>query len=224
MNVNEALKLYLVMGSTNCPRPATDIVKEAIEGGITLFQYREKGEGCLKGDARHALATDLMNLCHGAGIPFIVNDDVQLALDVDADGVHIGQDDGSIEEVRRRIGSKWLGVSTHNVEEARLAVQAGADYIGVGPMFMTKTKADIQEVQGPSVIRMIRDYGIDIPIVGIGGIDVSNMHEVMVAGADGVAVISAISQAENPRASAHAFKTRLRSSKQTCTKHTINHS
>lgn len=224
MNVNEALKLYLVMGSTNCSRSATDILKEAIDGGITLFQYREKGEGCLKGDAKRALAIDLKNICHGAGIPFIVNDDVQLALDVDADGVHIGQDDDSIEEVRRRIGSKWLGFSTHHVDEARYAVQAGADYIGVGPMFMTLTKADIQEVQGPSVIRMIRDHGIDIPIVGIGGINVSNMHEVMVAGADGVAVISAISQAEDPRASAQAFNERLRSSKQTCTKHTINHS
>ncbi len=206
MNLKEALRLYFVMGSANCSgRDPRNVLKESIEGGVSFFQFREKGDGCLVGDERHALALDLKTICHENGVPFIVNDDVELSLDVDADGVHIGQEDGSVEEVRRLIGDKILGVSTHNVEEARAAVRVGADYIGVGPMFMTKTKADIEEVRGPVVIRSIREAGYEVPLVGIGGIQVANAHEVMEAGADGVAVISGISEAESPCVAAKQF-------------------
>ncbi|MGM7703401.1 thiamine phosphate synthase [Pseudalkalibacillus sp. Hm43] len=206
MNLKEALRLYFVMGSANCNgRDPRNVLKEAIDGGVTFFQFREKGNGCLAGDAKRELALDLKAICHASGVPFIVNDDVELALDVDADGVHIGQEDGSVEEVRRLIGDKLLGVSTHNVEEAEAAVRAGADYIGVGPMFMTKTKDDIEEVRGPVVIQSIREAGHEVPLVGIGGIQASNAHEVMEAGADGVAVISGISGAESPLDAAKQF-------------------
>lgn len=224
MNLKDALQLYFVMGSTNCGWNPRAVLKEAIEGGVTFFQFREKGEGCLSGQTKRELALDLKEICHAADVPFIVNDDVELALDVDADGVHIGQEDGAIEKVRRKIGNKILGISTHNLEEAEFALEAGADYIGVGPMFMTTTKEDIQEVQGPRVIRSIREHGFEIPLVGIGGINTSNAHEVIEAGADGVAVISGISGSENPLEAARQFNAILCSSKQTCTNHKIKHS
>ncbi|WP_349409421.1 thiamine phosphate synthase [Pseudalkalibacillus sp. SCS-8] len=223
-NVKKAMKLYLVMGSLNCERDPREVLKEAIEGGVTLFQFREKGSGCLSGAAKRELALDLKAICHASGIPFIVNDDVALALELDADGVHIGQEDGSIEEIRHRVGDKILGVSTHDVVEAEAAVRAGADYIGVGPMFMTKTKTDIQEVRGPIVIEEICRGGLEVPLVGIGGINTSNVEQVMEAGADGVAVISAISQADNPRERAQQFFNIVKRSKQMYPSHKINHS
>ncbi|MGE5702377.1 MAG: thiamine phosphate synthase [Clostridia bacterium] len=201
------LPLYLVMGSNNCGnmRPE-EVLREAIIGGITLFQFREKGTGALMGSAKKQLATQLLTICRKHGIPFIVNDDIELMLELDADGIHIGQEDASASSVRQRIGSKILGVSAHNLEEARMAVANGADYLGVGPMYMTYTKRDIREVQGPSVIREMRESGMTCPIVGIGGISVENAADVIRAGADGVAVISAISQAASPREATQALR------------------
>ncbi|MGP4079866.1 thiamine phosphate synthase [Pseudalkalibacillus sp. R45] len=205
MNLRELLKLYFIMGSPNCNRDPRDVLRGAIDGGVTLFQFREKGEGALTGDAKREFAMELHEICRKAGVPFIVNDDVALALEIGADGVHVGQEDETIEVVRKKIGSKILGVSAHDVEEARDAVVKGADYIGVGPMFATKTKADAREVRGPEMIERIREAGITLPIVGIGGIQASNAGEVMSAGADGVSVISAISQAEDPKRAAREF-------------------
>ncbi|WP_221568496.1 thiamine phosphate synthase [Alkalihalobacillus sp. TS-13] len=205
MNLRELLKLYFIMGSPNCDQDPRDVLRGAIGGGVTLFQFREKGDGALIGDAKREFAMELHEICREEGIPFIVNDDVALALELGADGVHVGQEDESIEVVREKIDSKILGVSAHDVEEAREAVEKGADYIGVGPMFATKTKADAREVRGPEMIERIREAGITLPIVGIGGIQASNASEVTAAGADGVSVISAISQAEDPKRAARDF-------------------
>ncbi|MFD1738006.1 thiamine phosphate synthase [Bacillus salitolerans] len=128
-------------------------------------------------------------------MPFILNDDIDLALEIDADGIHIGQEDESTMSARERIGDKILGVSAHNVEEAHAAVKAGADYLGVGPMYETSTKTDIREVQGPEVIELIREAGVILPIVGIGGISQGKVEAVIKAGPDGEDVISAISNA-----------------------------
>ncbi|MBW7456624.1 thiamine phosphate synthase, partial [Paenibacillus sepulcri] len=183
--------------SVNTGGNPVEVLQAAIRGGVTMFQLREKGTGCLTGQAKLELARQLRLICRESGIPFIVNDDVELALSLDADGLHIGQEDGEVPWIRSRLGSKLLGVSAHNVEEARLALEQGADYLGVGPMYPTSTKLDAREVQGPQMIRQIRDAGITAPLVGIGGIGIANAAPVLQAGADGIAVISAVSQAAN---------------------------
>jgi thiamine-phosphate pyrophosphorylase len=188
-----ALKVYFIVGSNNCIKNPIQVVEEAIEGGITIFQFREKGKDALKGHEKYQLAKELQTVCKAKGIPFIVNDDIELALELDADGIHIGQEDEPVKNIRKKIGDKILGVSAHSLEEAHIAIENGADYLGLGPIFPTKTKDDAKEVRGTTLIEMLRTNGLTIPIVGIGGITVENARTVVNAGADGVAVISAIS-------------------------------
>ncbi|MFZ4454487.1 thiamine phosphate synthase [Salibacterium aidingense] len=192
----QSLRLYFIMGSTNTNKDPETVLKEAVQGGITCFQFREKGEGARTGEEKKRLAVQLQKLCHKSGIPFIVNDDVDLALDIQADGIHVGQKDVPLAEVKKRCpGTMIIGVSAKTREEAEKAVQDGADYLGVGPMFGTTTKEDAEAPIGPQAIRHLRQEGITIPMVGIGGIDEINAGEVIEAGADGVSVISAISRA-----------------------------
>ena len=132
------------MGTQNCIKKPYEVLIEAIAGGITCFQFREKGQGSLSGKEKFALAEEFQLICHNAQIPFIVNDDIDLALALNADGVHIGQEDEIVTRVRERIGNKILGVSVHNLEEATVAIQAGADYFGVGPIFPTQVKSGCQ--------------------------------------------------------------------------------
>ncbi|WP_339276160.1 thiamine phosphate synthase [Paenibacillus sp. FSL W8-0426] len=201
--VRRAMRLYLVMGSVNATHDPVEVLRQAIAGGITLFQFREKGTGALTGTARIALAERLREVCGQHSIPFIVNDDLELAVALQADGVHVGQDDADAALVRARIGpGRMLGVSAHSVTEARRAVQAGADYLGVGPMYPTRSKADAHAVLGPAGIAELRAAGIAVPLVGIGGIAADTAADVMAAGADGVAVISAVAGAADVRAAA----------------------
>lgn len=187
------LRLYLVIGSVNClAADPLHVVREALAGGVTMVQFREKGAGALTGDARIQLALQLQKLCREAGVPFIINDDVELALQIEADGVHIGQEDAEAGWVRSRIGQRILGVSAHRIEEAELAVQQGADYLGLGPIYLTSSKADAHVVHGLGIISELRGSGIQLPLVGIGGITLERAGEVMSAGADGIAVISAV--------------------------------
>lgn len=202
-----ALRLYLVMGSVNCRQSPLQVLEAAIAGGITCFQYREKGHNALSGQARHMLGKQLRTCCRKYSIPFIVNDDVQLALALEADGLHIGQEDGSPQAVRAQIGHQmWLGVSAHNLAEAQAAAEAGADYIGVGPIYPTASKDDAQPVVGPARIRELRAALPHMPIVGIGGIGPESAGAVIAAGADGVALISAISLADSPAAAAQDLR------------------
>lgn len=191
------LSVYFIMGSPNCRQEPVQVLKEAIAGGITFFQYREKGKSALTGDKKYALAEELQFYCRKANVPFIVNDDIELAILLNADGVHIGQEDGPLEETRERMGDKILGVSVHNGEEARIAIAAGADYFGVGPIFPTVTKNDANPVQGLSILGRLRSEGFSLPIVAIGGISTQNAASVIEAGADGISVISAICLAED---------------------------
>lgn len=197
--MRQHLRMYLVLGSANCTAEPDWVVREAIAGGATMVQFREKGRGALTGEPMIQLARRIQNPCRHAGVPFIVNDDVELALKLNADGVHIGQDDESAASVRERIGNRILGVSAHTIEEARRAILHGADYIGVGPIYPTTSKEDAKPVQGPALLRALRAAGIDMPIVGIGGITAARAEEVIGAGADGVAVISAVTAAESVR-------------------------
>ncbi|WP_025718335.1 thiamine phosphate synthase [Paenibacillus sp. 1-18] len=203
------LQVYLVLGSVNCLAEPGRIVQEALAGGTTMVQFREKGRGALTGAPRIELARWLQEQCRRAGVPFIVNDDVELALELDADGVHIGQDDESADSVRERIGNRILGVSAHTIEEARRAILQGADYLGVGPIYPTLSKDDAHAVQGPVILYELRKAGIDVPIVGIGGITADRVEEVIRAGADGVAVISAVTQAERIQAAAEKLKKKV---------------
>lgn len=195
--MSKLLQVYFIMGSNNCQEDPLQVMKEALDGGVTLFQFREKGEGALKGEERLQFAKKLQILCKEYGVPFIVNDDVELAVELDADGVHVGQDDEGITVVREKMGDKIVGVSAHTIEEARFALENGADYLGVGPIFPTNTKKDTKAVQGTNGLRHFRDEGIKVPIVGIGGITIENAASVIEAGADGVSVISAISLADS---------------------------
>lgn len=196
--IREKLKVYFIMGSNNTNNKPEFVLTEALKGGVTIFQFREKGEGAYTGREKIALAQKWKKLCHEYQVPFIVNDDVDLAIEIDADGVHIGQEDESALHVKEKIGDKILGVSAHSLEEVEKAIASGADYIGIGPIFPTNTKKDAKEVQGTKLIQELKEKGIDIPIVGIGGITFENATEVIRAGGDGVAVISEISYADSP--------------------------
>ncbi len=210
--MKDMLSVYFIMGSNNTSADPVSVVEKAIEGGATLFQFREKGSGSLTGEERVLFAKRVQDVCRQAGIPFIINDDVELALRLEADGVHIGQDDADAEETRAAIGDMILGVSAHNVSEVKRAEEAGADYVGMA-VYPTETKKDAEAVQGVTLIEEVRRQGITIPIVGIGGITADNAAPVIEAGADGVSMISAISQAEDPKAAARKFSEEIQHSK-----------
>ena len=187
----EQLQVYFVMGSVNVKgADPLDILERALTGGITMFQFREKGRGAKKGGEYEALALECQRLCRQYNVPFIINDDVELALKLDADGLHIGQEDGNVERIRSQIGSKWLGVSVHTREEAELAYHAKADYVGIGPVFGTKSKENAPPPSGTALIAETRALFPDLPIAAIGGVTGDNAHIPLRAGADGVAVIS----------------------------------
>ncbi|WP_192597170.1 thiamine phosphate synthase [Sporosarcina limicola] len=202
------LRLYFIMGSTNTgTADPLDVLEAALRGGVTCFQLREKGPGALSGNEKQKFAEACKKLCGLYNVPFIVNDDVDLAIAVDADGVHIGQDDEHAKVVREQIGThKILGVSTHTENEVKEALVVSADYIGMGPVYATSSKADAKPVAGTDMIRTIANAYPDLPIVGIGGITSTNFTPVIEAGAAGVSVISAIAAAGNPFVAACDFK------------------
>jgi thiamine-phosphate pyrophosphorylase len=207
---DDVLSVYFIMGTQDCSgRSPENILEEAIHGGITCFQFREKHPD-LHMHQVVDLGFRLRAICQKHQIPFIVNDRVDLALILEADGVHIGQEDLPAFHVRKLIGKeRILGVSARTETEALEAVQNGADYIGVGPMFATKSKSDAGYPVGPETITRIRSVvGETFPIVGIGGINRQNARQVREAGANGVAVISAIAQSRSPRQAAEALKNR----------------
>lgn len=182
-------------------RELTTLLDAIIAGGCRMIQLREKQwpSGRLL-----PLAERLRARCRAAGVTFIVNDRVDLALVVDADGVHLGQEDLPPPAVRPLLRPGMiLGVSTHSLEQARAAQAAGADYVAVGSMFPTTTKPDFQLV-GPELIRKLRSE-IRVPLIGIGGITQANVAEVIRAGADGAAVISAVCAADDPAEAARQF-------------------
>lgn len=199
------------MGSTNTG--TTDplhVLEAALRGGVTCFQLREKGPGALTGIEKQEFAEACKKFCKQYSVPFIVNDDVDLALAIEADGVHIGQDDERAKVVRQRIGAhKILGVSTHTKDEVIEALAAGADYVGIGPVYATSSKVDAKPVAGTAFIREITAAYPNLPIVGIGGITQSNFAPVLEAGAAGVSVISAIASVEDPFDSAQNFRQAL---------------
>lgn len=168
-------------------------VEAALKGGVTCVQLREKE---MDETAFLQEAKDICALCHRYGVPFIVNDNVDVAIACQADGIHVGQEDMAAGEVRRRVGDAMLlGVSVHTVEEARRAVRNGADYLGLGAVFPTSTKTDVDQMTNET-LRAICD-AVDVPVVAIGGINRGNLLKLSGSGVDGVALVSAIFSAED---------------------------
>ena len=163
-------------------------VEESLKGGATMIQLREKHL-----DHEHFLkeAKEIKELCRKYQVPFLINDDVDLAVEVDADGVHVGQHDMEAGEVRKKIGpNRILGVSAQTVEQALLAQQAGADYLGVGAVFPTGTKDDADAVSIQTLGEIC--HAVSIPVVAIGGIGQHNVMQLAGSGICGIAVVSAI--------------------------------
>ena len=171
-----------------------DVVETVLQNGATFLQIREKD---LAEDAFEAEAERLKTLCAQHGVPFVVNDSVEIALQCDAAGVHVGQTDINGRDIRAIIGpDKILGISAGTVEEAVAAEKAGADYIGVGAVFPTGTKKNAT----PMTMELLKEIvsSVSIPVVAIGGISAENILQLRGSGVDGVAVVSAIFAAEDP--------------------------
>ena len=168
-------------------------VKEALEGGITFLQLREKH---LSKEEFIKEAREMKELSKEYKVPFVINDNIEVALAVDADGVHIGQDDMSVEEARKLLGEdKIIGVSAHNVEEAIKAQKGGADYLGVGAVCAKSTKKDANVVSKEEIKKIC--HTVEIPVVAIGGIKKENIKTLEGTDGDGVAVVSAIFAAKD---------------------------
>lgn len=166
----------------------TEQVENALEGGATLIQLREKE---ITFEEFVSIAKEIKAITDRYQVPFIINDNLEVALAVNADGVHIGQGDEDIKIAREKLGqSKIIGLSAHNVEEALKAVKQGADYIGVGAVFGSSTKLDANTITYETVQNICK--AVEIPVVAIGGITKDNIHKLTGTGVDGVAVISAV--------------------------------
>ena len=183
-------------------RTLVDVVKESLDGGVTMIQLREKSldEGKFLEEAK-----ELQALCRERHVPFIVNDNVDIAKAMDADGVHVGQDDMAALDARAELGpDKLIGVSAHTVEEALLAEKQGADYLGVGAVFPTSSKSDVGEMSYETLKAICK--AVSIPVVAIGGISGENVGKLAGSGICGVAVISAIYAAKDVKAAAADLK------------------
>ena len=186
---NKAMTLYAVTDRTWAKEVTLiEQVKQALEGGITFLQLREKH---LAEDEFMEEAKEMKVLARKYQVPFVINDNIKIAKEVNADGVHIGQDDMSVEDARRLLGEdKIIGVSAHNVEEAIKAQNGGADYLGVGAVCATSTKQDANVVSKEEIEKICET--VDIPVVAIGGIKKDNIMTLKGTNVDGVAVVSAI--------------------------------
>lgn len=195
MDFREALKLYVVTDSRlSRGRDNVEVVRQAIAGGARIIQLREK-----EASDRQLVSMGLAirDITRAAGVFFIVNDRVDIAQVVDADGVHLGQDDVPADLARKILGpGKIVGVTVETPDEAREAEKAGASYVGTGPIFSTATKADAGRPYGIDLIPRIK-RATSLPVVAIGGINTSNVAQVARAGADGVAVVSAVVSADD---------------------------
>lgn len=179
-------------------RSHLDVAEAAVAGGAQVIQLREKNE---TSDILE-MARRLRELTRRAGIKFIVNDRVDVALAAEADGVHLGQEDASFSAARRVLGNqRIIGISATSIEEAVEAERQGADYLGVGPIFPTPSKSDAAEPMGCDLLAEIRRR-VKIPLVAVGGITADNLEEVLSAGADSVAVISAVAMAPDMESAA----------------------
>ena len=196
--------LYLVTDRTrSLGRSNLQVIQAAVQGGVTLVQLREK-EATTKKFYQEGLK--IRAYLQPGNIPLIINDRIDIALALDADGVHLGQEDMPIDVARRILGPrKIIGASVFTLEEAKTAEAMGADYLGLSPIFLTETKPELVGQIGIGGIPSLKE-GVQIPLVGIGSMSQANAYEAVKAGLDGVAVVSAICSHEDPRAAAEEIK------------------
>jgi thiamine-phosphate pyrophosphorylase len=195
-------KLYAITGEEfHQGRDLIEVMEEAILGGVDIIQLRDKTS-----NKREVLrkAKALRELTKKHDVLFIVNDHIDVALTVDADGIHIGQDDLPLADARRIVGDKIIGISTHKIEEAREAELGGADYIGVGPVFYTNSKVDVVDPVTTTYIEQVAAE-INIPFVAIGGIKLDNVDQVLKVGAKRICMISEIVGAEDIKGICETF-------------------
>ena len=201
---HEDMRMYLVT-DRSWLKPGETLARQvetALEAGATCVQLREKHAGR---EEFLALARELKPICARYGVPFLINDDVSIAKEADADGVHVGQEDAACREARAILGPhKIVGVSCHTVEEAQKAVADGADCLGLGAVFATGTKDDATVMSHEELRQICR--AVDIPTVAIGGITEDNILELAGTGVDGVAVISAVFAKEDKAAAVRRLR------------------
>ena len=184
-------------------RSLNEVVKESLDGGVTFVQLREKE---LDDETFLKEAKELQSLCGEYHVPFVINDNVDIAMKINADGVHVGQSDMEAGDVRSKLGpGKIIGVSAATVEQAVLAEKRGADYLGVGAVFPTGSKDDAVDVSHETLREICE--AVSIPVIAIGGISKKNIHELSGSGICGVAVISAIYAADDIKKAAQELRT-----------------
>ena len=199
-------RLYVILDAALIPEPASQIATKLIDAGVRLLQYRAKSAS-----ARDTLETakQLAQIARSANVTFFLNDRPDIAHLAQADGVHVGQEDLTVEQARSIVGpDRWVGVSTHNRQQFAQAAATSADYVAIGPIFATTSKANPDPVVGLDLLRELRPL-TKKPIVAIGGIRLEHAAEVIEAGADSVAVISDILKAPDPAQQARQFIHRL---------------
>jgi thiamine-phosphate pyrophosphorylase len=206
MDVTALCGLYAIVDpDATRGRPAAEVARAILEGGCAVLQLRAKR---MTPAELEPLAREVGALCRAAGVPFVVNDHPALARAVGADGLHVGQDDVGAGEARALVGEALLGVSTHDLAQARAAEGAGADLIGFGPVFATRSKQNPDPVVGLAGLAAVC-AAVRIPVVAIGGIELSHARAVRDAGAPLAAAIGAVCGADDPRAAARALHAAL---------------
>ena len=206
-SIKDSMLLYAVTDrSWLNGRTVAEQVEDALKGGATFIQLREKN---LDYDSFLAEAFEVKELCRKYDVPFVINDNVDIAIACDADGVHVGQSDMEAGKVREKLGpDKIIGVSCKTVEQALLAKKHGADYLGVGAMYPTGTKKDATAVTTEALSAICQ--AVDIPVVAIGGINKDRLEPLKGTGVDGVAVVSAIFAAEDIEKATRELKEAVR--------------
>lgn len=205
MNKND-LRLYFIYGSDNGNTESSlYVIEQAIKNGVTSFQLREKGNDALTGKRLQDFAFSVKELTSRYDIPFIINDDVELAMTVNADGIHLGQDDMKPNELPAYFDDKIVGLSVRDEAELAGSNLENVDYIGSGTVFPTRSKEDAGEATGIAGLKVMREKIGNLPMVAIGGITQSNYKDCLKNGADGIAVISAISHADDIEQAVRTF-------------------
>lgn len=191
------LSLYLVTDKSDDTEKFLKTIEEGIKGGVSVVQIREKTADTLD---FYNLALKVKKITEKYNVPLIINDRVDVALAINADGVHVGQSDMPCDITRKLIGpDKILGVSAHNIEEAKKAQKDGANYLGSGAVFPTSTKDNANRITKEDLKEIVKS--VDIPVVAIGGINLDNAHELTDTGIAGFSVVSAIMSSDNPEKS-----------------------
>ena len=203
------LRAYFVAGIQDVPgQDLRKVLATMLDAGITAFQFRDKGASTLNEEQRVALGSDLRVQCHEANVPFIVDDDVDLAILLNADGIHVGQSDQKIQQVIEKVDGRrmFVGLSCNTAEQVAAANQIdGIDYIGSGPIYPTVSKDDADPAMGVEGLAALVQQA-NVPIVAIGGVTVKSLPAIAATGAAGVAVITLLTQSTDPYADTQAMR------------------